>query len=163
MTPCVNATFVMPELNKLAEERSKATGESFIMWYDVLQKGVTLAHGAKIDPDAFLMIAHNSSSASQFLVFMEALSRYAKENPYGENAFNLVAHYIDQSNYSIKDWVDAIDYFYNWLSTHYQQASLTTILGYISKCAENEKSSKRNNSKFIEIIDKVLGTYGFQD
>jgi len=32
MTTCVTATFVMPEISKLADERSKATGESFMAW-----------------------------------------------------------------------------------------------------------------------------------
>lgn len=163
MTPCVNATFVMPEIEKLAKERSKATGESFMDWHDALKKGMELASDAKIDPDAFLMMTNSSSKSSQFLLIMEALDGYAKENPYGTNAFNLVSHYIDQSSYPLQDWVEVIDYFYDWLAKNCRHASLTAILGYVSECVDDKEPILSNDLDFVDIVKRVLGTYGFQD
>lgn len=163
MNTCVTATFVMPEIEKLAEERSKATGESFINWYDALSKGMALACDSKIDPDAFLMMSNSSSKSSQFLLFMEALNAYSKENPYGTNAFNLVSCYIDRSSYSLQDWVEVIDYFYNWLAKNCRHASLISVLGYVLGCAENREFVILNDFDFVDIVEKVLGTYGFQD
>lgn len=162
MTTCVTATFVMPEINKLAQDRSVATGESFMSWYDALNKGTELACHANIDPDAFLMVANSAIKSSQFLLVMEALDGYARENPYGANAFNLVSYYIDRSSYSLEDWVEVIDYFYNWLSNNCRHASLTSVLSYILGCAEN-KEPISNDLDFVDVVDKVLGTYGFQD
>lgn len=163
MNTCVNATFKMPEVDKLAEERSKATGESFMSWYDALMKGMSLASDAMIDPDAFLMVTNSSSKSSQFLLIMEALNGYAKENPNGTNAFNLVAHYIDQTSYSLRDWVEVIDYFYDWLGKNCRRAPLTTVLRYVLGCVENKEEVELEESDFVDIVEKVLGTYGFQD
>lgn len=165
MNTCVIATFVMPEIEKLAEERSKATGDSFMNWYEALRQGMELATDAMIDPDAFLMVTNSSSKPSQFILVMEALNGYAKENPYGINAFNLVSCYIDKSSYTLKDWVEVIDYFYNWLSKNCRHASLTAVLGYVSGCVENKEQVESNDDDldFVDIVEKVLGTYGFQD
>lgn len=165
MNTCVTATFKMPEIDKLAEERAKATGESFMNWYDALGRGMVLAMDAMIDPDAFLMVTNSSSKPSQFVLVMEALNGYAKENPYGTNAFNLVAYHIDKSSYTLKDWLEVIDYFYNWLSKNCRQASLSTVLGYVLGCVENkvEVEFKDHDLDFVDIVEKVLGTYGFQD
>jgi len=81
---------------------------------------MAMANDARIDPDAFSMVVNNSSKSSQFLLVMEALSGYAKENPYGVNAFNLVARYTDKYNYSLGDWFNVIDYFYDWLAKKLQ-------------------------------------------
>lgn len=163
MNTCVTATFVMPDACKLAEERSESTQEPFLGWYDALSKGIMLANAAMIDPDAFLMLAHNCTRFSQFILVIEALNAHAKENPYGANAFNLFDYYVEESKYSLKEWLEVLEHFYSWLARNGRRASLTTILSYISGCTQSKDPIEAVDSNFKDAVEKVLITFGFQD
>lgn len=161
MTTCLTATFVMPNAEELATERSKANGEPYLAWYDSLSKGIRLAVDSMVDPDAVMLLSTNCSQSSQFLLIMEALNEHAKENPYGANAFNLVVYHVEKSPYTLQAWIESLDYFYKWLSQNGRQASLTAILNYIDGCVDKKASTKGPELK--ESLKRVLDTYGFQD
>ncbi len=165
MNTCVIATFIMPDVTKLSEELSKSTNESFMTWHEALTKGTQLAQEAQIDPDAFLMLARNCSDSGQFLSITKTLNSYSKENPYGNNAFNLIDCFVEKSSYPLKDWIESLDYFCDWLKQNFRQADLTTMLHYIANCicikGANQIEFKRFSLK--EQLEKVLRTFGFQD
>ncbi|PWU04217.1 MAG: hypothetical protein C5B43_04960 [Verrucomicrobia bacterium] len=164
MNPCVTATFTMPDIPQLAAELSKSTSESFMIWHDALTKGTKLAQDANIDPDAFLMLTRNCNNSAQFLSIMEALHCHAKENPYGSNAFNLLDFFVEKSTFALKDWIEGLDFFCDWLTDNVRQAGLTTMLNYITNCIQDKnqlESDMRFNLK--EKVENVLKTYGFQD
>lgn len=165
MDNCVIATFIMPDVTKLAEELSKSTQESFIIWHDALTQGIQLAQDAKIDPDAFLMLIRNCSNSSQFLSMIEILNNHAKENPYGMNAFNLLDCFVENSTYSLKEWIESLDYFCNWLKMNFRQANLITMLDYITSCICTKTGNQIEFKRFPlkEHIEKVLKNFGFQD
>lgn len=163
MNNSVNVTFVMPNITELAKVRSEATQESYTDWYNALNQGVQLANEGRIDPDAFLMVVNNSIKCSQFILIMESLRTYSKENPYGTNAFNLLIFYADRSNYTLKDWVEVLDYFYNWLAKNCRKASFETILNYILNCIGGRNWLELRNFRLTELVEQFLGTYGFQD
>lgn len=162
MNTCVVATFVMPDITKLAEKLSKSTNESFMIWHDALTKGVKMANEAKIDPDAFLMLIHNCTDSNQFLLIMETLNKYAKENPYGTNAFNLLDCFVEKSSYALKDWIESLQYFSNWLTQNLHQAKLPTMLDYITGCIHNN-SQKELSFNLKDKVETILKTYGFQE
>lgn len=163
MNTCVIATFVMPDITKLAEERSKTTDESFMSWHDALSKGMKLAEDAMIDPDAFLMLTRNCSHSTQFLSIIEALNAHSKENPYGGNAFNLLDCFVEKSSYALKDWLEGLEYFCDWLRQNAHQAGLITMLNYISGCINNGSNTSTRDFNLRDLVEKVLRTYGFQD
>ena len=160
MDNCVTVTFLMPEPSALATKQAQKTGDSYLAWYDALIKGIEYAEASTIDPDALLMLAESSKRPEQFLLVMEALREYTKENPYGVNAFNLLAYYIDQTRYGLESWVDALEYFYSWLNKNNRHASLETILNYVTGCTQDcldPSVSLRGGLK------RVLDLYGLPD
>ena len=151
----------MPDPNVLAAKRAQESGDSYLAWYDALAKGIEFANVSMIDPDALLMLTENSKSAEQFLLVMEALREYAKENPYGVNAYNLLNYYIEQTPYSLVSWLDALEYFYKWLNKNNRHASLEVILNYISGCIKDGAGFDVPNLK--ETVHSVLDQYGLPD
>lgn len=163
MSNFVIATFVMPDITQLTKERSKNTNESFMSWYDALSKGMKLAEESMIDPDAFLMLARNCSHSAQFLLIMEALNAHAKENPYGSNAFNLLDCFVEKSTFALKDWLDGLECFCDWLTQNVRQAGLISMLSYIAGCINSKNNTEPTDFNLRESVEKVLHTYGFQD
>lgn len=153
----------MPDITKLAEECSKNTEESFITWYDALSKGMKLAEDSMIDPDAFLMLVRNCNHSTQFLLIMEALNTHAKENPRGSNAFNLLDCFVDKSTFALKDWLEGLEYFCDWLTQNVRQAGLTSMLNYIARCINSKPNTDPKDFNLRESVEEVLHTYGFQD
>jgi len=160
MSTLVTPTFNMPNTDAFAKELSGNTNCSFIEWYDALTQAAKLAHGANIDPDGFILLARSSSQASTFILIIEALSEYTKENPYGDNALNLLFSYVRNSQYELQAWVDALEYFYKWLEQNNRHASFVPMLSYIKGCIG---PSAPEQGTLRELVSKVLDTYGYQD
>lgn len=164
MSDLIKVSFNMPRREILAQECAKANGEDFVVWMDAFNEGYELAKEAHIDPDAFNNIVHACNDTKRFCLMMEAFSEHAKENPEGENAFNLLLRHVRASKFDLPSWMISIEYFYNWLDQNNRHASLINILGFIKGC-ESSKSSGDISIKLNlkELLTRMLDRYGYQE
>lgn len=162
MTVCLTPTFIMPEITELAEECSKRTQIPYMDWYDVLTATAEIATRSELDPDGFIMLTRTCNSPTQLLLIVEALNEHYKENPDGPQGFNMLLYYSEKSPYTLGAWLEAIEYFYDWLFEKQRHASLESLLKYVEAGLDMD-SKKGAERELKEIVEAMLDQFSFQD
>ncbi len=152
----------MPDIEALAAERAAGDKSLYMPWLDALSEGAFLQGEAHLGERAFRLTAEACATPRQFSLLVEAFDAHAKEHPYAPNGFNLLADHVDESPDSIRDWVNAIEYFYDW----FEQANRTSpglaqILEYISCCVEAQKGLPHKEA-LKDVLSDMLDRYGYE-
>ena len=148
-------------MKNLAQARAKATGHDYMSWLDALSEGRTLQEEARLGERSFRQLAEACESPQQFAVVIEALDEHAKENPDSPNGFALLAEQVNDSPYDLGEWVEALDYFYDWLEQHQRHGAFQTILGFLG-CSVESLPSLAEKPPLKDLAADMLDEYGFQ-
>lgn len=73
----------------------------------------------------------------------------------------LLIQAIDQSDYDLTEWIDALHHFQNWLRAHRLKAELSAMIGYLSCCSKAAENAPIHLS-LCGILDDMLETHGFE-
>ncbi len=97
----------------------------------------------------------------QFRLLMEALAEWRKEHPDEPTGFDLLAESVDESPYSLGEWVESIEYFYDWLGQNQRHANFQSLLGFLHCCVQAAGSGPER-LPLKDLLVEMLDTYGFQ-
>lgn len=88
------------------------------------------------------------------------LSKSLKSSPDKKASGAILFTYVDDSEYELSQWIEAIAYFKIWLDENSRETSFEKVLGYIS-CCTSSPENKTIKFKLIDILKDMLKTHGF--
>jgi hypothetical protein len=79
-----------------------------------------------------------------------------------KNAIQTLLHSIDESPYSIQEWMDALIRFQEWEASQNRVISIEKKLEYLSCCIEGLKGSEKLMT-FPDLLSEYLRIHGVLD
>ena len=147
-------------MNKSFEESIDQKNERKDLWKTCVKNARSTLHSRDITDSELLKILESSSSPEKFNTIVRLIYVFSKTHPDGHTAIKILFENTDSSIYSLEEWINAIDYFDTWLSNNTRKADWKMMLGYIACCSQSPEN-KDIKHNFIELIDDMLLTYGF--
>lgn len=130
----------------LAEKRAEGTMALKQAWQHALQKllstGITL--------EQVELLAAQCSSPQEAMRLSMGLDG-------GQAGYQCLMAAIDDSVYSLRDWVKALDVLHQWLGRNPRRTNLEHKLGYIHCCSVSEPGRPLS-----EIVTLMLEEYGYE-
>jgi hypothetical protein len=106
------------------------------------------------------LIALASSSPAKFTTVTRLMYQYSKLHPLNPPVGEVLLQEVDQSPYSMGDWIDTIDRFHNWLSDRERKVDFLAMLNYLDCCAASSEATE-GGQKFSEVLDFMLQVFGY--
>jgi hypothetical protein len=125
-----------------------------------------ILNAREVMPEKFLSdkslirLVNNSDHTTALTSLIKCLYKDSKERPVGIAGIDYFFKAINESNYSSRDWINAIHYFNQWLEKENRQAPFLKLLGYL-QCCEESPENKDISQPFIGLINNMLTEYGF--
>lgn len=151
----------MGELEQLAQKMTKETPSDYQRWKESLQFARSSLSVAVLDDRQFEKLALNSQSISAFNLLAKYLYQSAKTQPDSSRGVTALFQQVDDSIYSLKEWIEAIAFFHEEVEKRGQKTDFLTLLGYLRCCALSPENKTRKRS-FCELISEMLDDYGFE-
>lgn len=150
----------MLDIEDLARSRAEVTHTPYMAWLDAFSEGKSLKEQALINENAFIALAGSCQQPRQFSLLMEAFHESAKEHPEEGSGFDLITRYADESNYGLAEWVEALEYVYDWLGQAKRVSpGLKPLLQYIGCCQEAATSAPAGYP-LAGMVEEMLDRYG---
>jgi len=88
------------------------------------------------------------------------LSLAYKSNPNHKESGSLLFDFVDDSEYELSQWIEAISIFHHWLEDNSRSTTFQKMLGYISCCTQSPEN-KMIKYQLRDILDDMLKTHGY--
>ena len=149
----------MIEAKKLALEKSKN-----LEIQDLWVKHITHVREAlpvKEIKDRDLIILIDSCDSPEKLNLMsKIIYNYSKTHASNKKAINLLFKHVDDSIYTLKDWIDAIEVFCKHHFINDIKVNFIKMLGYIF-CCNDFSEEKKFQQLLPELVKEMLDKYGY--
>ncbi|MCZ6672553.1 MAG: hypothetical protein O7C75_06400 [Verrucomicrobia bacterium] len=145
----------MNQVQKLAKSLSARRNQPEAHWSVALEKTGGLVAQKWLTEGQFEHLAAAALSPRQLLV----LAEYAGKQP-GKSDFSMLMERVDDSSYSITDWLVAMEAFHDWISSHGKSTSLDMLLGYIACCTDADPNAS-TVSALRDLVITMLEQFGF--
>lgn len=101
-----------------------------------------------------------SASPNQLLALSDWLASDMDRERDADSVAAELLHEVEISEQDLKGWLEALDFFYQWLAGKGRTTPLHVALGYLHCCAEAQGASKSLLS-LQATTEYMLGQYGF--
>src|SRR5689334_17981561 len=119
------------DVRSLASQKHLETQHPGVEWIIALESARQSLKFIDIDYQSLEYIAVASRSPSQFTVIVRLIYQYGKSHPHGDLVSDLILGYVNDSPFSLSDWMDAIEYFYLWLEKNGRKIDFLPMLQYL--------------------------------
>ncbi len=151
----------MIDIAALARIQADRTGCDYADWLGVLKEIQSGFVQGEAGEKAIQQLAEASEDPVQFCLLTEALISHDAHNPGGEKeACSLLVESVDESPYSLKEWVAAWVDFSIWLESREREAGFASMLGYLDCCSQYIEG-KGVLPPFTDLVEEMLDAYGF--
>lgn len=131
------------------------------LWSKSIESARSTIHTRDMSDEELIKIAMNSNCAASFNVVIKLIYRFTRSNPNGHMGVECFFNAVDDSPYSLAQWIEAIKYFSKWLDENQRTTPWPTLLGYLSCCSESpENKNIKHNLKHL--LKDMLETYGYE-
>ena len=151
----------MGEIDQLAQKMTLETPSDYHRWKESLQFARSSLSIAVLNDRQFEKIALNSKDVAQFNLLAKYLYQSSKAQPDSSKGVSALFQQVDDSIYSLKEWIEAISFFHQEIEKQGQKTDFLTMLGYLRCCALSPENKTRKRS-FCELISEMLNDYGFE-
>ena len=151
----------MLNIEQVALQRANETKTPYLEWINVFTEGIELQSRIHLAGEEFTTLAENCHKPAQFALIVEALDEYVKEYPEVTNGLAVITEHVNDSVYGLAQWVEAIEYFYEWLGQNQLNAGLVSLLEYISCCTQSPQSFG-GKIPLRDVLTDMLDQYGFE-
>jgi hypothetical protein len=146
----------MNNITQLSKTLSAKLNQPEVLWSVALEKAAGLVKQNWISVAAFEQLANAAKSPKQLLVITDYASKTGPDDSYD----SMMISQVDESNYSLGSWLEAIETFHNWIMEHSKSTDLETLLGFLSCCTEANPNTP-TEPKLKEVVLEMLEQYGF--
>ncbi len=152
----------MVDLNDLAQEQAERTQADCDDWLLVLKSAKSCLAKSSFRASALRSLAETSASPRQFQLMANALAAHnSKDSEDKRDGWPLLVENVDESPYTLKEWLEAWEFFHHWLHIRNRRASFLNRLGYLACCAQYLEG-KTIYPAFVVLLEEMLEGYGFE-
>ncbi len=150
------------DVRTLAAQRHRETQHAEVDWIMSLESARQSLKFVEIDYQSLEYLALASRSPGQFTVVVRLIYQYGKSHPHGELISDVILGYVNESPFSLSDWLDAIEYFNGWLEKNGRKIDFLPMLKYLECCiaAPDAKESGQTLGALIQDMLNVIGYEG---
>lgn len=148
----------MYNIHSHAREMAARRNQPMQAWHIALERADSLRRRGMISPDHLERLTDASMAPSQVLLFCDYVARGAHA---GSLSFEVLAEHVDETRYSLKEWLKAMESFNTWILGQKRTTSYEQMLGYISCCAEMG-SQQTCPPDLDNLVTSMLKQYGFE-
>ncbi len=131
------------------------------LWSKSIESARNTIHTRDMSDDELIKIAMGSADPISFNTVIKLIYRFTRTNPNGHQGVECFFNSVDESPYSLSQWIEAIEFFSHWLDENKRTTPWPTLLGYLSCCTESpENKNIKHNLKHL--LKDMLETYGYE-
>lgn len=148
--------FVIAEI---AAEKASGGGASIEEWSDVMHRGLEGLRGQDVEPAGLGQIVRACRTPKQFALMVRLISQHCRTHGTGKEIFELIRKHRDQTVFSLSEWIDALDYFADWLEQNHYSLDFINMLNYL-QCCTLLPDAKSPGAKLDAILRDAIPKYG---
>ena len=149
------------ELQDLAEAKAEQSGESKDIWFKTLESARTSLKNDMLSDEALEAIARASKSPEKLMVLMRLIYQFTKKHPNDAPIVEQIFRRVNNTQYSLSDWIDAIAYFHSWLTERKLKIDLQPMIRYLTCCTEAPDAAKSGHA-LVALAEDMLATYDYE-
>ena len=153
----------MVDLIDLAQEQAERTQAGCDDWLVVLNNAKSCLANSSFGAGALRSLADASASPRQFQIMADALAAHnSSDSDDKRDGWPLLVENVDDSPYTLKEWLEAWEFFHHWLQNRNRPTSFFNMLSYLACCGQYLEG-KAVYPAFIVLLEEMLEGYGFED
>ncbi len=149
------------DVRSLAERKHLETQHPLLDWTRAFESARQSLKMIEIDYGTLEQIALASQSPSQFTVIVRLIYQYGKSYPHGKEVADFILDTVNESSFSLPDWLEAIEYFYHWLQKNQRKVDFLPMLKYLECCAA-APDAKEGGQTFSALVEDMLAVAGYE-
>lgn len=106
------------------------------------------------------LLLNNIRNEDELKTIFSYLQKHLKSSPHHKENGELLFSYIDKTQYSVREWIEAIILFDNWLENQGRKTDFKKMIGYI-ECSTMSPENKMLKYNLKELVEKMLNEFGF--
>jgi hypothetical protein len=150
----------MQAFEGIAHSRSSSNPTEYQRWRESILFARTSLSVAVLSDEQLLKLSSAASNVLAFNVLAKYLYQSTKSHPDSGKGVAEFFLAVDQSDYSLEEWIDAVFVFDEWLKEKQLQGSWLTMLGYL-RCASESPENKSLKLPLSVYLEEMLETHGF--
>lgn len=149
------------DVRQLTERKHTETRHEPVEWLRALESARQSLKFVDIDFQSLEQIALASSSPEKFTLMTRLIYQYGKSHPNGDQISELILKFVNDSPFSLTDWVDAIEYFHRWLGENNRKVDFLPMLKYLECCVASA-DAREGGQTFAALIEDMLAVCGYE-
>lgn len=149
----------MIEMASLAKSQSSITGDSFEDWHKSIEWAATATSLSNLTDGEFVFLIKQAHSQATYQTVVELLEQYEALKT-EDSGHDLLVRFVDDSSFSMREWMAALHQMSQWLKARGQSADLARSLGYIKCCTQSAGGSEVDLPSYV--VD-MLDQFGLEE
>ncbi|EQC44741.1 hypothetical protein M900_0373 [Bacteriovorax sp. Seq25_V] len=113
-----------------------------------------------ISDERIKLLLGSCEDEAQLRPLFHYLSHSYKTNPNHKETGEMLFSFVDESEYDLPQWIEAIAIFHQWLTEKNRTTTFPKMLGYISCCTQSPEN-KMLKYQLKDILNDMLKTHGY--
>lgn len=148
-------------LNELSHAKAQSSAASVEDWENIIMRSYKVFVDQGIKDEQFQSLVECCRDPNQLALFAREFFRFFKQDPRQRSAFQVLLNEVDESEFSMQQWTDAIMKMYDWLEREQKEALFTDVLGYINCCSQSA-NQQLSGKKLSDLVVEFLEEFGFE-
>ena len=144
---------------QLATRMESQTAHTYAEWEQVLSRALLGFRGQDLDYVGLERIVLACGNPSQFAVMVRLMSQYCRASGGGREVYKMIDEHIEPTTFVLSEWVQALEFFANWLDKRKKAIDFQNMLNYIACCTELG-NAKQPGANLTDIVRQSIDEYG---
>lgn len=151
----------MLDLRGLAERKALDCGGDAVGWQNALMRSYRVFSEQPMSDQEFTQLVDACRKPGQVVLLAREYFRFKKSDPAQGSAHRFFLKEVDDSEFEMSQWIEAIEFLFSWLEQRKKAADFKTICGYLNCCAQ-APDNKLHQRYFVDVLKDFLDRYGFE-
>ncbi len=148
------------DIATLAAQKNRETNHESTEWLKALESAQLSLKFTGISLKNLEQIALGSRSPAKFTAISRLIYQYGKSHAHGAKISERLIELSNESPFSLGDWIDAIDFFYQWLNQRKRKTDFLIMLEYLQCCVASPEAQEGGQS-FTSLVEDMLTVCGY--
>ena len=131
------------------------------LWIKSVESSRKTMHSRDMSDDELCKLVSASSSPVSLNIIIKLIYKFTRSNPNGHQAIENLFKSVDDSPYSLHEWIDAVQLFSEWLEERDRESPWPTMLGYLRCCSESPENKDIKNN-LVTLLSDMLKAHGYE-
>lgn len=150
------------DVRTIAERKYRETSHPQMEWLAVLETARQSLKLVDIDYPSLEQFALASRNPKDFTSLVRLIYQYGRSHPFGEEISDVLFSYVNESPFSLSDWIEALAYFYGWLDRNRRPIDFLSMLEYLQCCVASPDAREMGQT-LSALVRDMLEVAGYED